>query len=484
MKQKHRVTATMLTLLVLLLLVQSAIAQEVTLTIDKIKITAGETINASWTIPDELIMDHTDSVKIEWWISDSGGDALDNWEIVWLDEPFISSYTPNRGGTGTVILNFPGFSEDYIEYARQTFTIDTPTDSVPELIITAMPRRINLSSGEAFVVDWSISGGVPPYNWEAACETYGPEYGFVFEGYEESIGDVGVYTHVPSSSGMFFIQAWDKEHRCISFAVDYTVDTSSPQIPPPVITSTTANGTSITLNWAPVSEADSYEVYRMAENGTYIKVTISETSYTDSDLIPGRQYTYTVRAKNDSVVSEQSNSKTLMISIDLPKAEVTQQLGNKYFGYLTGDEEWFDFWDASLSKEVYEANINSGFLQQYKNINNDVIITMTLLKLDGVDLDLPADVERAMQFAVEMSFNVYQDFFSSPTGSIQKDVRIGSRNAWVLLMGEDQENPQSTFLLYHFIGKYDLLHILLFENVSVELLPDIVDLADTYQDPL
>lgn len=74
-------------------------------------------------------------------------------------------------------------------------------------------------------------------------------------------------------------------------------------IPTPKITSATSNGvTSITLKWSKIDNVDGYYIYRTTKDGSWSSTLIATvdggdiTSYTDTSIVTGTQYYYTMRA--------------------------------------------------------------------------------------------------------------------------------------------------------------------------------------------
>ncbi|PWK14309.1 fibronectin type III domain-containing protein [Tumebacillus permanentifrigoris] len=78
----------------------------------------------------------------------------------------------------------------------------------------------------------------------------------------------------------------------------------------PVTLSGTAGNAVVTLNWAPVTDATGYYVYR---NGTKITSTpVTDTTYVDTTVINGTTFSYTVSAIIGNTTSDPSNAVNLL----------------------------------------------------------------------------------------------------------------------------------------------------------------------------
>ncbi|MBL0387830.1 hypothetical protein JJB07_14410 [Tumebacillus sp. ITR2] len=78
----------------------------------------------------------------------------------------------------------------------------------------------------------------------------------------------------------------------------------------PVTLSGTAGNAQVTLNWAPVTDATGYYVYR---NGTKLTSTaVTDTTYIDTTVINGTKYSYTVSAIIGTTTSDPSNAVNLL----------------------------------------------------------------------------------------------------------------------------------------------------------------------------
>ena len=72
----------------------------------------------------------------------------------------------------------------------------------------------------------------------------------------------------------------------------------------PVLKSASAGANGITVTWGAVSGASKYRVYRKTGSGSWTGLTdVTGTSYTDTNVVGGTAYTYTVRAWSGSVWS-------------------------------------------------------------------------------------------------------------------------------------------------------------------------------------
>lgn len=96
------------------------------------------------------------------------------------------------------------------------------------------------------------------------------------------------------------------------------------RIAPPTVTGVYADTTSVNINWTKIAEADSYNIYRREENGTWLKVASvsdTESSYSDSKVTSGVKYYYTVTAVINSTESYigDDNAKSI-VYVNIPKS--------------------------------------------------------------------------------------------------------------------------------------------------------------------
>ncbi|QUI25464.1 hypothetical protein HZI73_25595 [Vallitalea pronyensis] len=90
---------------------------------------------------------------------------------------------------------------------------------------------------------------------------------------------------------------------------------SSTVINAPTSLKATTSSSTIVLNWDTVTDADSYTILKSTTSGvidTVIASDLTETTYSDSDVIPGVTYYYAVRAVKDGVESANSNIASAM----------------------------------------------------------------------------------------------------------------------------------------------------------------------------
>jgi chitodextrinase len=106
----------------------------------------------------------------------------------------------------------------------------------------------------------------------------------------------------PSAAYLFYVKAYDKagnysiQSNCIS--VKTQTDKTAPSVPSGLKASS-VSVTEVNLIWAPSSDNVNIGGYDIFRNGVKIGTT-SKTSYSNKKLIPGKSYTYTVRASDIS----------------------------------------------------------------------------------------------------------------------------------------------------------------------------------------
>lgn len=120
------------------------------------------------------------------------------------------------------------------------------------------------------------------------------------------------------------------------FAASPVSDTQPPSAPEG-LTVTYKTYTSISLGWKRASdniEVRGYQVYR---DGRKI-ITTTKTSYTNTDLVPGREYTYTIKAYDAAGnVSAESNAVIAATAVDTqpPSAPGTPSLSSSSYTSIT-----------------------------------------------------------------------------------------------------------------------------------------------------
>jgi fibronectin type 3 domain-containing protein len=182
------------------------------------------------------------------------------------------------------------------------------------------PKNINAVGicGE-IVVTWDVSDGATSYNLlrGATCST--PETVFT-----EVISPYSDTTAIP---GMIYQYAVVALNACGSSARSSCVAASSigvPAVPSgPIFTSVTS--TSVSLNWAMVTGATSYDVWRAEGNSCSgaVKITaspISGTKYNDASLKACTQYSYYVVANNECGASANGACASVTTSAQIPAA--------------------------------------------------------------------------------------------------------------------------------------------------------------------
>jgi len=122
------------------------------------------------------------------------------------------------------------------------------------------------------------------------------------------------------AAGNAMLQAWDRRAAAALYP--------NPTPPPPTgLVATATTSTSVALNWTAAVFATSYDVYRKAPAaGFTFLANTTGTGFVDASVVADTAYLYTVRAKNGSGSSADSNTDlatTVMFSDDPLTASVS-----------------------------------------------------------------------------------------------------------------------------------------------------------------
>ena len=103
---------------------------------------------------------------------------------------------------------------------------------------------------------------------------------------------------IPGTSNEFYVKAFDKagnySARSNSISVNTTSDKTAPSSPGK-LKATSVTVTEVNLTWSPASDNVKVKGYDIIRNGVKIGTT-TKTSYLNKGLVPGKKYTYIVRA--------------------------------------------------------------------------------------------------------------------------------------------------------------------------------------------
>jgi len=102
---------------------------------------------------------------------------------------------------------------------------------------------------------------------------------------------------------------------------------SAPMLSNPVMTGVTTTATGLKVSWGAVSGAEKYRVFRKVGNGSWTKlvdVSSSVTSYTDTTVVNGTTYSYTVRCISSDGSKYTSNFDTTGKSLKYKNGLITE----------------------------------------------------------------------------------------------------------------------------------------------------------------
>lgn len=164
---------------------------------------------------------------------------------------------------------------------------------------------------------------------------------------------------------------------------------SSLYLAAPVIKTLSASAKDVSLNWAAITGAEGYEVYRKSSGtGWTLLATVSETTYVDSsELISGTAYTYTLRAVTGDSRSHYYSGKSVTwlaapVLTGVTNSAASSTLRWEQVTGATGYTVWRKTGSSSWEKI---ATISSGSTLSYtdKNVNSGVTYTYTVRAVKG-----------------------------------------------------------------------------------------------------
>lgn len=119
----------------------------------------------------------------------------------------------------------------------------------------------------------------------------------------------------PNTTYSFTVQAKDAAGNVSAVSNSLSTTTAPPPSPPTNLTLTQTSMTSVSLSWSPpanLADVSGYNVY----SGTKLIGTTPSTTFTVSDLLPGKKFTFTVRSK-DMANSTSAPSNALVATTTL-----------------------------------------------------------------------------------------------------------------------------------------------------------------------
>ncbi len=209
--------------------------------------------------------------------------------------------------------------------------------------------------------------------------------------------------------------------------------TGLPALPPPipqapVIWSMTANYGQVDLSWSPITSATNYNVKRTTQSGHYSPpyVSVSGTTYTDTNVINGTTYYYSVSAVNTG--GESPNSAEVSVTPPVP-APTAPRIG--WFDYLTASpfttvlhpvsgQTFVAHNDISLAVDPNLGSAYSGISTYYTSDGSDPTIATNSSRAtppdyaDGMTFAQPLPVAPAPDVVIQ-AVNVNEGGYSAVT---------------------------------------------------------------------
>ncbi|GEM_PF-3966865 len=144
----------------------------------------------------------------------------------------------------------------------------------------------------------------------------------------------------------------------------------------PTISSIAGSSSGITIKWSSVSGAASYNIKRKTADGSYEDlVTVSKTSYTDTDVSHGEKYTYKVCAVRGSIKGLYSSAKSLTYT-----SFIAPVLNSATYSGTSVTLKWSKVAGADGYK-IYQKR-GSGSYTLVKTVSNNLLNSTTLKDRD------------------------------------------------------------------------------------------------------
>ncbi len=341
--------------------------------------------------------------------------VADGVNVYWEQVKAASGYTIYRkargedvwqkvGTTGSVANSFKDITAEggYYDYAV------TATVGKSESVMATINYDVYFLRAPKNVTLKNAMNGIE-ISWEASKNA---EYYII----RKIVNDSGVVVGVAEPRTNYFVDTDVVNLSSYSYSVTavdangissvgnpYTI--SFCRVLPPVVTNAIANTNSITVTWTPVSGVDSYNVYKN-NDGAWVKIasaSSSDTSYIDTSVSSGVQYTYTVTAVKNNTESylgdENAKSATY---VNMPSAlsasltasgislkwTVTDKLTNfVVYKRVKGQSEWTTLTTTNSSvTTVHDTAVSSGVTYEYaiKSVSEDGTFTSALSEIKSV----------------------------------------------------------------------------------------------------
>lgn len=205
-------------------------------------------------------------------------------------QPYITTI-PVGGGNSTPNVVFASCTPDEIVNGENTSLTVTMRNSGNAA--TTTPTAVTISSSDSYltIVNGQASFGAMTANGGTATV----QNAFTVRAADNTPANHTFTVNVAATNGN---NTWNSQ---------FTLANIVPCNAPTNLTAT-ANGLTINLSWTASNSAVSYRVFR---NNTMIANNVTATSYTDTNLNPGTQYSYTVKSNcAGGDISEPSNTAT------------------------------------------------------------------------------------------------------------------------------------------------------------------------------
>jgi fibronectin type 3 domain-containing protein len=246
--------------------------------------------------------------------------------IYWAEEaagPYELDGTANTPSHTSV--NWEGYDYGYFKVSAVNAAGEGPQSAIASFgtyssgeshSAPAAPSSVSAlaSSSSSITVSWSAVSGASGYSIYRALELKDESFSYWGNATSTSYNDTGL---TQGTTYYYKIVAYNQYGESVLSTTAYATTSESIPSTPSNVSASARSSSSITVSWLDVLGVTSYNVYRsQTQSGSYTRIhtvyvsstSDTDTSYTDTGLLPTTTYYYKVSASNGVGESPQSAS--------------------------------------------------------------------------------------------------------------------------------------------------------------------------------